>query len=247
MIFEFRYACRRLGRSPVFTAIAVASLALGIGANSAIFNLIHAAILDTVPVRDIGKLYWLRVNYPREASARCFSYPFYEQMRTVAGFEDLLCSFPVSISLSGVGIAERVSGSLVSGNYFQLLGVGAHIGRLITPADDRVRGGHPVAVVSFNFWKGRFGGDPGIVGKDILLDGHRFTVIGVLQPGYEGLETGERQAVYAPMMMKALLTPGWDALDRPEANWLWIVGRLKPGVTREQAGAMADAMYHGVR
>jgi predicted permease len=247
MIFEFRYACRRLGRSPVFTAIAVASLALGIGANSAIFNLIHAAILDTVPVRDVGRLYWLRVNYPREASARGFSYPFYKQMRTVAGFEDLLCSFPVSLSLSGGGMAERVSGSLVSGNYFQLLGVGAHIGRLITAADDRVRGGHPVAVVGFDFWKSRFGGDPGIVGKDILLNGHPFTVIGVLQPGYEGLETGARQGVYAPMMTKALLTPGWDALDRTEANWLWIVGRLKAGVTREQAGAMADAIYHGAR
>jgi hypothetical protein len=166
MLFELRHAWRRLRRSPVFTAVAVASLALGIGANSAIFNLIHAAILDTVPVRDVDHLYWLRVNYPGQPSARWFSYPFYKQLlKDGTGFEDLLCSYPIPLSLSTANMAERVAGDLVSGNYFQMLGVDAHIGRLITPADD-----HPVAVLSFEFWKRRFGGDAGIVGKDVRLN-----------------------------------------------------------------------------
>lgn len=230
MLPQLRYALRRLRLSPVFTTVAVASLALGIGANSAIFNLIEAALLETVPVRDPGQLYWLRVNYPGEASARGFSYPFYNQLRKAgAGFEDLICSYPAPFSLSAAtadgSTPERVQGALVSGNYFQMLGVKAYAGRVITPADDLVRGGHPVAVVSFEFWKRRFGGDPGIEGKGILLNGHRFTVIGVLQPGYEGLERGSmRQSIYVPMMMKPFMTPGWDALDRPEANWLWIGG-----------------------
>jgi putative ABC transport system permease protein len=247
------YAFRRLGRSPVFTTVAVASLALGIGANSAIFSLIQAALLETVPVRDLGQLYWLRVNYPGEASARGFSYPFYNQLRQAGtGFEDVLCSYPAPFSMSAAtadgSTPERVQGALVSGNYFQLLGVKAYAGRVITPADDRIRGGHPVAVASFGFWTRRFGSDPGIVGKDIVLNGHRFTVIGVLQPGYEGLERGfAPQAIYVPMMMKPLMTPGWDALDRPEANWLWIVGRLKTGISPELVRARADALYHGFR
>lgn len=237
----------------MFTAVAVLSLALGIGANSAIFSLIHAALVETVPVRDLGRLFWLRVNYPGEASARGFSYPFYNQLRQGGtGFEDLLCSYAAPFSISAAtdngSTPERVGGALVSGNYFQLLGVKPYAGRVITPADDRVRGGHPVAVVSFDFWKRRFGGDSGIVGREILLNGHRFTVIGVLEPGYEGLERGfAPQAVYVPMMMKPLMTPGWDALDRPEANWLWIVGRLRKGLTPDEARARADALYHGFR
>src|SRR5579863_7666203 len=158
MRLELRHALRRLRRSPGFAAVAIASLALGIGANSAIFNLVHAALMDTVPVRDLGQLYWLRVNYPNGASARGFSYPFYKQLRQAgAGFEDLLCAFPVPLSLSattaGGSLAERIDGEIVSGNYFQLLGVSAYLGRLITPDDDRVRGGHPVAVLGFDFWK----------------------------------------------------------------------------------------------
>jgi predicted permease len=253
MFLELRHALRRLRRSPGFTAVAIASLALGIGANSAIFNLIHRALMETVPVRDLDQLYWLRVNYPNGASARGFSYPFYKQLRQAgAGFEDAICAYPVPLSLSaataGGSVAERIQGEIVSGNYFQVLGVSAYLGRLISPADDRVRGGHPVAVLSFDFWKSRFGADPAMVGREILLNNHRFTVIGISPPGYDGLERGTaHKAVFAPMMMKAQLTPGWDALDMAEANWLWIVGRMRTGVPPAQAQAMADALYHGVR
>jgi predicted permease len=253
MLLELRHALRRLRRSPGFTAVAIASLALGIGANSAIFNLIHAALMETVPVRDLAQLYWLRVDYPNGGSARGFSYPFYKQLRQAgAGFEDAICAFPVPLSLSattaGGSVAERIQGEIVSGNYFQALGIGAYLGRLISPADDRIRGGHPVAVLTFDFWKSRLDADPAIVGREILLNNHRFTVIGVSQPGYDGLEKGTaRKAVFAPMMMKPQLTPGWDALEQPEANWLWIVGRMKTGALPAQAQAMADALYHGVR
>lgn len=253
MLLELRHALRRLRRSPGFMAVAVASLTLGIGANSAIFSLIHAALLETVPVRDLDQLYWLRVNYPDGASARGFSYPFYKQVQQAgAGFEDVLCAFPVPLSVSaataGGSMAERIQGEMVSGNYFQLLGVNAYLGRLIAPSDDRVRGGQPVAVLSFEFWKSRFGGDPGILSRDILLNNHRFTVIGIAPPGYQGLEKGRtRKSVFVPMMMKPMLTPGWDALDQAEANWLWIVGRMKGAVPPQQAQALADALYHGVR
>jgi predicted permease len=252
MLLELRHALRRLRCSPGFTAVAVASLAVGIGANSAIFSLIHAALMETVPVLDVDQLYWLRVNYPDGASARGFSYAFYKQLTQAGAFQDAICSYPVPLSLSAVAsggsVAERIQGEIVSGNYFQLLGVGAHLGRLITPADDRIRGGHPVAVLGFDFWKSRFGADSAIVGREILLNNHRFTVIGVSQPGYDGLEKGTaRKSVFAPMMMKPLLTPGWDALDQVEANWLWIVGRMRAGVSPAQAQATADALYHGVR
>jgi predicted permease len=253
MLLELRHALRRLRRSPGFSGVAIASLALGIGANSAIFNLVHAALMETVPVRDLDQLYWLRVNYPDGASARGFSYPFYKQLRQAgAVFQDVICSYPVPLSLSaatvGGSVAERIQGEIVSGNYFQMLGVGAYLGRLIGPADDRTRGGDPVAVLSFDFWKSRFGADPAILGREILLNNHRFTVIGISQPGYDGVENGTaRKAVFAPMMMKAQLTPGWDALEMVEANWLWIVGRMRAGVPPAQAQAMADALYHGVR
>ncbi|HXA04367.1 MAG TPA: ABC transporter permease [Bryobacteraceae bacterium] len=253
MLLELRHALRRLRRSPGFSGVAIASLALGIGANSAIFNLVHAALMETAPVRDLDQLYWLRVNYPDGASARGFSYPFYKQLRQAgAGFQDVICSYPVPLSLSaataGGSVAERIQGEIVSGNYFQMLGVGAYLGRLIGPADDRTRGGDAVAVLSFDFWKSRFGADPAIVGREIRLNNHRFMVIGISQPGYDGLENGTaRKAVFAPMMMKAQLTPGWDALEMVEANWLWIVGRMRAGVPPAQAQAMADALYHGVR
>src|SRR4029077_6743188 len=162
MLLELRHALRRLRRSPGFTAVAIASLALGIGANSAIFNLVHAALMETVPVRHLDQFYWLRVNYPDGASARGFSYPFYKQLRQDGtGFQDAICSYPVPLSLSaataGGSVAERIQGEIVSGNYFQMLGVGAYLGRLIGPADDRTRGGDAVAVLSFDFWKSRFG------------------------------------------------------------------------------------------
>ena len=125
MLVELRYALRRLRRSPGFTTVAVASLALGIGPNSAIFSLIHAALLETAPVRDLDRLYWLRVNYPSGESARGFSYPFYKQLRLAgADFEDVLCSFPVPLSLNATiasgSLAERVQGEIVTGNYIQL-------------------------------------------------------------------------------------------------------------------------------
>ena len=237
---DVRYALRILRKSPGFTAAAVISLALGIGINTAVFSLINAILLRTLPVKNPEQL--VAFNHRND-----FSYPMYQDLRdgnTV--LSGLLCRFTIPASMNAEGQTDRISAELVSGNYFQVLGVQALIGRTLTPDDTRVPGAQPVAVLSNGFWRRRFGSDPGIVGKTIRLDGHPMTVVGITPAGFQGTEVGVSPDVRVPItMVRAMLPDLPSDLDMNSRGWTWLdlVGRLKDGVARAQAESALNAFY----
>src|SRR3954470_17482506 len=192
---DFRYAIRTLRAAPGFTVVVVLTLALGIGANTAIFSLTDQVLLRMLPVKAPEQL--VIFDGPGAFRGRTFnngtfSYPMYRDFRdqnTV--FDGVLARFPAPLTMLAGGQAERVNGELVSGNYFDVLGVRAHIGRTFTPDDDRNPGGHPVAVLSHAYWMRRFAGDRSIVNRTIALNGLPMTIVGVTPPGFAGIVIGE--------------------------------------------------------
>ncbi|HYK90774.1 MAG TPA: ABC transporter permease [Acidobacteriota bacterium] len=247
---DVKFAIRTFEKAPVFTGVAVLSLALGIGANTAIFTLLDQVLLRLLPVKDPQNLVLLSMkgmHYGSNWGGNALSYPMYRDFRqNNQVFTGMLCRFPYHFSLSFGGQTERVSGELVSGTYFPVLGVGAAAGRTFTPADDLVPGGHPVAMLSYAYWKSRFAGDGDTVGKTVIVNGHPMTVVGIAQQGFEGVELGYRTQVFVPVMMKAQMTPQWDALKDRRWRWVNAFGRLKPGVTKEQAQASLQPFFHGM-
>src|SRR5215217_2453001 len=192
---DLRYAVRTLVKSPGFTVIVVLTLALGIGANTAIFSLTDQLLLRLLPVKSPEKLVVLDgpgAFQGRTFNNGTFSYPMYRDFRdqnTV--FDGVLARFPAPLTLMTNGQSERVTGELVSGNYFDVLGVRAHIGRTFTPDDDRTPGGHPVAILSHNFWTRRFAADPSVLNRTVTLNGLPMTIVGVTPPGFFGIVIGE--------------------------------------------------------
>jgi hypothetical protein len=202
---ELRYAVRMLRKSPVFTAIAVLSLAVGMGANTAIFSLVDQILLRLLPVREPEQLVLLStkgMNYGSNWGGNATSYPMYADFRdNNQVFSGMFCRFPVPASLTFGGQTERVSSELVSGTYFPVLGVGAALGRTITPDDDKVPGGHPLVMLSYSYWKTRFASDRSIVGKTVVVNGNNMTVIGVAQQGFDGVELGYVTQLFVSVMM----------------------------------------------
>ena len=196
---DLRYAFRALRKAPLFSAVAILSLAFGIGANTAIFTLIHQLILRHLPVENPQQLAMLAGrgrHYGGNNGRDKLSYPMYQDIRDKNQvFAGMFCTHTSTMSASIEGRTELVSGELVSGNFFRVLGIGAAIGRVFTGSDDLYQGGHPLAVLSYGYWKTRFGGDRGILGKKIVVNGYPLTVIGVSQAGFDGVEPG-----YAPQM-----------------------------------------------
>jgi predicted permease len=247
---DLRFALRTLRKSPVFTAVAVLSLALGIGANTAIFTMLDQILLRLLPVKDPQQLALLTIRgieYGNNSGGNAMSYPLFQdfsQRNTV--FSGMFCRFAYTMNVSFGGRTERVDGELVSGTYFPVLGVGAAIGRTLTADDDRIPGGHPVVMLNHSYWKTRFGADTNIVGKTIIVSGHNYTVVGVAQQGFNGIELGRTPHVFVPMMMKAQITAGWDALNDRRWRWANAFGRLKPGVSIQQAKASLQPIYHSI-
>jgi predicted permease len=244
-----RLALRSLGRSPVFTTVAVLSLGLGIGANSAIFGLVDQVLLRLLPVQQPRELVQLKVEGGRFGSnsgdgVHTFSYPLYLALRdrnTV--FSGLTGELVQPASLAGEERNETVSVAMVAGNYFDVLGVRPHLGRLLGPDDDRVRLGHPVAVLQYSFWQNRFAGRRDLVGSTIRLNGTPFTVLGVADPRFEGIDAGIPTNLWVPVTMKPVVTPTWDELDNERYSWFYLFGRLAPGVTMDQAQASLRVLY----
>ncbi len=247
-----RYALRNLRRSPVFTTVAILSLALGIGANTAIFSLLDQVLLRTLPVRNPRELVALApVSGAFRGSSRCdltcLSYPAYRDLldRNQV-FNGILARWRLALSFSSGDRTERVRAELVSGNYFDVLGVTPAVGRVFTPDDDRVVNGHPVVVLSYGFWQSRFGGDPGVLNRTVRVNGQPMTVVGVAGRGFDGMEPGKGLDIMVPMMMKPLMTPNWPDLDNRTSVWLSAIARLKPGVSRRQAEAGIQGVWRQI-
>jgi predicted permease len=234
---DLRYGVRILLKQPAFTLIAVVSLALGIGANTAIFSLVNAALLRPLPVEKADQLVSLN-NTARDRMFPTFSYPNYRDFRDRNDvFSGLFAYRFAPLSLSHDGINERLWGYVVTGNYFEVLGVKAALGRLISADDDVSPGAHPVTVISYRCWLDRFGGRQDIVGSDVLVNGRGYTVIGVAQEGFNGTEIVASPEMWFPVAMQAQIEVGSNWLERRGVENLFIQGRLKPGVSIAQAQA----------
>ena len=274
LLRDLRYAVRGLLRAPLLTLVALVSIALGIGANTAIFTLVDQVLLRQLPVGEPEQLVLFTQLGPHHGNNRggnSTSFPMYEDFREAfvdralapalprisLPYDDLPAASPIfsgifaryamSLNVGYGGQTDRVSGELVSGTYFPVLGVGAAVGRVITPEDDRVRAGHAVAVLSYEYWRMRFSADPSVIGKTIVVNNHPLTIIGVSQAGFDGVDIGYAPSVRVPMMMKAQMTPQWDALDDRRSRWANVFGRLKPGVTQVQAKAALQPYFKGIR
>jgi predicted permease len=246
---DLLYSLRTLRKSPLFTSVAVLSLAFGIGANVAIFTLVNQLILQLLPVSHPEQLVLLTArgkHYGSNTGSHSISYPMYQDFRDKNEvFNGLVCRYDDLFSVAFNGRTEIVEGEDVSGNYFSVLGVGAALGRVFTPADDVTEGGHPLAVLSYTYWKTRFAGDPGILGKKIVVDGYPLTVIGVSQAGFDGVETGYSPQIRVPMAMHDVLpqTP-FPELKNRRRRFVEAFGRLKPGTTAETAKAALQPLFH---
>jgi predicted permease len=239
LLFDIRYAFRGLGAHRGFTAVAVASLALGIGANTAIFSLIDAVLLRSLPVRNPGEIVRLSV---RDGNNN-FTNPLWEQIRDRQHFlaGTLAFSDYAPFDLSRGGPVRRASGAWVSGDYFRMLGVSPATGRLLGPADD-VRGCAGTAVLSHDFWQREYGGAGDIVGRTISLNGHPFQIVGVARAGFSGINVGRPAEIFVPLCAVAVLRPGSDMLDARSTWYLNVFGRLRPGETLAQARAGLAAL-----
>jgi predicted permease len=253
---DLRYALRQLLKSPGLTAVAIVTLALGIGANTAIYSLLDQVLLRSLPVKQPDRLVQLRFAGSETGRVSSyggdphdyFSYPMYRDLRDQNSvFSGVLATDSVQVGVQWHNQPELVSGELISGNYFAVLGVTPGLGRLFVPSDDQVQEANPVVVLSFGYWKRRFGSDPNILNQSIEINGHPFTVIGVTPPDFRSVVAGNAPDVFAPMMMKSQVTPGWNDLDNRRSRWLNIIGRLKPGFSLRQAEAGINPLWHSLR
>ena len=252
LLADLRYALRSFRKSPAFAAVAVVTLALGVGANSAIFALVNRVLLDRLPVKAPKELVLLSSPGPLSGHlwsdgdpSTSFSYPMYREIRDASGtvFSGLLAEYPFDASVATDSQTDRARGELVSGNYFDVLGVVPALGRTLTADDDRVPGGHPVVVLSHGFWQRRFGGNPAILNKTVAVNGHAMTVIGVARAGYAGIQPGRPADLFVPILMKAQMTPAWNGLEDRRDFWLQMVGRLRPGTSPERGQVVLQAIY----
>src|SRR6266568_8412270 len=251
VIGDLRYAARVLAKNPVFTAVAVLTLALGIGANTAIFTLLDQILLRLLPVKDPQQLVLLTMrgrHYGNNWGGNAISYPMYRDFQEHNEvFSGMFCRFPTRVSLTFGGQAERVEAELVSGTYFSVLGVTTALGRTFTPEEERVPNGHPLVMLSYKYWKQRFGGDPLILGKTLTVNKHNLTVIGVAEAGFDGVELGYSPKLFIPVMMQPqMLIVPMDMLKDRRSRWVNAFGRLKPGVTQTQAKASLQPFMHSM-
>ena len=255
---DLRFALRMMRKSPAFTLVAVLSLALGIGGNTAIFSLLNAVMLRSLPVAQpdrlvlFGKGQWSGItdDLPNR-SWQLFSYPFY---RDVQRHNQVFTGLAAMLSLpnntraivTGSTASEPVHARLVSGTYFDVLGVKAAAGRTFTDAEDQAPGAHPVAVMSYAWWQRRFARDPSVVGQTLAIGTTVYKIIGVAPPGFFGTSVGESPDLWIPLAMNAQLPPGWGgntARADPLSQSLYILARLKPGASAAQAGAQVNLIF----
>ncbi|HXT73213.1 MAG TPA: ABC transporter permease [Candidatus Angelobacter sp.] len=249
---DIRFGLRMLGKSPAFTAIAILTLALGIGANTAIFSFTDQVLLRNLPVPHPEQLVVLRSPGPNHGrtssdgdSAAVFSYPMYKELRDRSSvFSGLLTCFAIDVNVSGHGQMQSARGELVSGNFFQTLEVQPALGRVFTGSDETAPGANPVAVLSYGYWARQFGADPSILNAPLTVNGTALTVIGVARKGFYGVQIGATPDIFIPITMHAQMSPEDGlSLDTRTDHWLAILGRLKPGMRRKRAEASLQPVY----
>jgi predicted permease len=254
LLQDARYAFRMLAKSPGFTLVAILTLALGIGANAAIFSVTDQVLLRLLPVQKPEELVVLRSPGPNPGRnwsdgdvGVAFSYPMYKDLRDHNPvFSGLLARFAIQASVSGQGQTELAKGELVSGNYFEVLGVRPALGRVLTSQDETVAGANPETVLSYGYWERHFGRDPGILNKQLVVNGVSMTVVGVVAPGFFGVQVGQTPDIFIPVTMKAQMTPNWDGLADRKDHWLAMLGRLKPGMSLAKAEAGIAPEYAAI-
>jgi predicted permease len=254
VLSDARLAVRGLKRSPLFATVAILSLALGIGANTAIFTLIDQILLRKLPVQrpeELVMLYQQGVHMGSNMGSRMHSYPVYQDLQQKAEpLAEVICRRLFDASVSVDNQTERVEAEMVSGNYFTMLGVKPAIGRVFnSDEDDRVFQGHPHVVLSHGYWISRFGGDPTIVGKKILVNNYPMTIVGVSAEGFAGLDPARSPQMRVPILMKPVMVPEWSWLQpaNRRARWVQVFARLKPGYTVESAQAPLQGLFTQIR
>jgi predicted permease len=254
ILSDARLAIRGLRRSPLFATVAILSLALGIGANTAIFTLIDQILLRKLPVArpdELVMLYQQGNNMGSNMGSRMHSYPLYQDLQQKAEpFAEVICRRLFDASVSVDNVTERIEAEMVSGNYFTMLGVKPAAGRVFnSEEDDRVYQGHPSAVLSYGYWASRFARDPGVVGKKILVNNYPMTIVGVSAEGFAGLDPARSPQIRVPILMKPVMVPEWSWLQpsNRRARWVQVFARLKPGYTVESAQAPLQGLFTQIR
>jgi putative ABC transport system permease protein len=255
---DLRYGLRGLLRNPAFTTVAVLTLALAIGANTTIFSLIDQALLQSLPVREPDQLVVLSFAGARPGHIHSeggdstghiheFSYPMFLDLRDHnAVLSGLIAESPLTLGVTWNNHAESVPAELVSGNYFETLGVRPAAGRLFEASDETAPGSNPVAVLSFDYWKTHLAGAP-VAGKTILVNGTPFTITGVAAPSFHSMVWGHRPDVFVPLSMEQVLQPEWPYLTDRQSYWIDLAGRLRPDVSRAQAEASMSTFFSSLR
>jgi predicted permease len=241
---NLHYAGRRLARTPGFTAIAVFSLALGIGASTAMFSLVNAVVLRKLPIAAPEEVLAVYLSTP-DYTYNVFSYPDFEDLRDDTGdvFSGLAATRLIFAQADHDGSIEMIAGEAVSGGFFQVLGVEAQLGRTLLPEDDIAAGAHPVVMLGHKYWQSRFAGDPDVVGKEIRLGGRTYAIIGVAHQDYSGSFATLTPAIYAPMMMINQLQPGTtDQLTARGNHSIFVKGRMQSGVSLPQVQGAVDSV-----
>ena len=251
---DVRLAIRSLSRNPLFATVAILSLALGIGANTAIFTLIDQIVLRKLPVQkpeELVMLYQQGANNGSNMGTRMQSYPMYQDFQKKAEpLADVLCRRLVPASISIGNQTERLEAEVVSGNFFTLLGVKPAIGRVFnSQEDDQIYQGHPVVVLSHTYWVNRFARDPGVIGKKMLVNDYPMTIVGVSAAGFAGIDPARSPQIRIPILMKPVMMPEWPWLhmDDRRARWVQVFARLKPGYTVESAAAPLQGLFTQIR
>jgi predicted permease len=255
---DLRYAARQIGRAPGFTATVVLTLGLGIGANAAIFTFFEQILVRTLPVHEPERLVNLAAPGPLQGSTSCndagscdmiFSHPLFRDLEEAQQPLSGLAAHRFFGANVSTGEETRSgTGVLVSGSYFSVLGLQPALGRLLGPEDDRTPGAHPVAVLSFRFWDGRLGADPGVLNRTIYVNGHAVTVVGVAPRGFNGTTLGTLPDVFVPLRMAGdfALDIGGGALDDRLSHWLYLFGRLRTGVSPAEAQSALNAVFRPI-
>ena len=247
---DVRYGIRMLLRKPGFTFVVVFVLALGIGANTAIFSIVEQVLLRNLPVKDPDSMVIVVTEGKHIGAswgAHMLSYPMFKDFRDGGGpFGGVLCWRPEAATMDDGRGAERVAVELVSAGYFDVLGVSPVLGRTFFADDETAPGANPVAVLSHDFWQSRFSGDPNIVGRTLRINDSAVVIVGVATPGFRGVSLDSRPGIFLPITMKKLLTPWWSAWEDRRTRWVRVLARLKPNISREKARVSVQASYRQI-